>query len=72
MQSPAAGASTALQSDDTDSGVLTFPPTGIMLTIPKSGDEPTQTLRFLKSRSAVVHIGRASPRPIVFSFPARS
>ncbi|KAI0288764.1 hypothetical protein BC826DRAFT_1036078 [Russula brevipes] len=36
------------------------PASGIMLVIPKSGDEPTQTLRFLKSRSAVVHIGRAS------------
>ena len=33
---------------------------GIMLVIPKAGDEPTQTLRFLKSRSTVVHIGRAS------------
>jgi pSer/pThr/pTyr-binding forkhead associated (FHA) protein len=31
-----------------------------MLVIPKTGDEPTQTLRFLKSRSTVVHIGRAS------------
>ncbi|KAH9987613.1 hypothetical protein BJV74DRAFT_796462 [Russula compacta] len=36
------------------------PASGIMLVIPKSGDEPTQTLRFLKSRSAVIHIGRAS------------
>ncbi|KAF8491707.1 hypothetical protein F5888DRAFT_1637461 [Russula emetica] len=36
------------------------PVSGIMLVIPKSGDEPTQTLRFIKSRSAVVHIGRAS------------
>ncbi|KAF8264405.1 hypothetical protein EI94DRAFT_1703269 [Lactarius quietus] len=36
------------------------PATGIMLVIPKTGDEPTQTLRFLKSRSTVVHIGRAS------------
>ncbi|KAI0294114.1 hypothetical protein B0F90DRAFT_1758680 [Multifurca ochricompacta] len=36
------------------------PASGIMLVIPKTGDEPTQTLRFLKSRSAVVHIGRAS------------
>ncbi|KAH9958439.1 hypothetical protein BC827DRAFT_1219521 [Russula dissimulans] len=36
------------------------PASGIMLVIPKSGDEPTQTLRFLNSRSAVVHIGRAS------------
>ncbi|KAI9461536.1 hypothetical protein F5148DRAFT_1214961 [Russula earlei] len=36
------------------------PASGIMLVIPKSGDEPTQTLRFLKSRSPVVHIGRAS------------
>lgn len=59
MQPPASGAS-ALRSHDTDSRVLTFPLIGIMLVIPKSGDEPTQTLRFLKSRSAVVHIGRAS------------
>ncbi|KAH9062564.1 hypothetical protein EDB83DRAFT_2384663 [Lactarius deliciosus] len=36
------------------------PASGIMLVIPKTGDEPTQTLRFLKSRSTVVHIGRAS------------
>ncbi|KAH9172522.1 hypothetical protein EDB89DRAFT_1964577 [Lactarius sanguifluus] len=36
------------------------PASGIMLVIPKTGEEPTQTLRFLKSRSTVVHIGRAS------------
>lgn len=60
MQPPASGASTAVQPDATKCGVLTFPLIGIMLVIPKSGDEPTQTLRFLKSRSAVVHIGRAS------------
>jgi hypothetical protein len=60
MQPPASGAYTAVKSDDTNSGVLTHPLIGIMLVIPKSGEEPTQTLRFLKSRSAVVHIGRAS------------
>ncbi|KAI0260597.1 hypothetical protein BC834DRAFT_899924 [Gloeopeniophorella convolvens] len=36
------------------------PVSGIMLVIPKNGDEPTQTLRFLQSRSTVVQIGRAS------------
>ncbi|KAI0246040.1 hypothetical protein BJV78DRAFT_1258274 [Lactifluus subvellereus] len=36
------------------------PASGIMLVVPKNGDEPTQTLRFLKSSSVVVHIGRAS------------
>ena len=60
MQPPASGASLAVQSDETHSAVLTYNPIGIMLVIPKSGEEPTQTLRFLKSRSAVVHIGRAS------------
>jgi len=60
QQPPASGASLAVQSDETDNGVLTYNLIGIMLVIPKSGDEPTQTLRFLKSRSAVVHIGRAS------------
>ena len=60
MQPPASGASLAVQSDETDSAVMTYNLIGIMLVIPKSGEEPTQTLRFLKSRSAVVHIGRAS------------
>ena len=60
MQPPASGTSTALQSDDTHTDVLTYSLVGIMLVIPTSGDEPTQTLRFLKSRSAIVHIGRAS------------
>jgi len=60
LQPPASGASLAVHSDETDNGVLTYNLIGIMLVIPKSGDEPTQTLRFLKSRSAVIHIGRAS------------
>jgi len=61
MQPPASGAfAAALQVDDSSSSVLTYPLVGIMLVIPKSGDEPTQTLRFLKSRCAVIHIGRAS------------
>lgn len=60
LQPPASGAFLAVQSDDTNCGALTYNLIGIMLVIPKSGDEPTQTLRFLKSRSAVVHIGRAS------------
>jgi hypothetical protein len=60
MSPPVSGASLAVHADDTNSPVLTFPLIGIMLVIPKSGDEPTQTLRFIKSRSAVVHIGRAS------------
>ncbi|KAH8988293.1 hypothetical protein EDB86DRAFT_2947217 [Lactarius hatsudake] len=47
-------------TDGTISRILTYPLVGIMLVIPKTGDEPTQTLRFLKSRSTVVHIGRAS------------
>ncbi|KAI0058612.1 hypothetical protein BV25DRAFT_1994116 [Artomyces pyxidatus] len=33
--------------------------TGIALSIPKRGDEPSQTLRFFRSRTSVVHIGRA-------------
>ena len=62
LRPPASGASTnPLQTDPTITrGGLTFPLIGIMLVIPKAGDEPTQTLRFLKSRSTVVHIGRAS------------
>ena len=60
MHPPASGASIAVHTDDPNSPVLTCPLVGIMLVIPKSGDEPTQTLRFLESRSAVVHIGRAS------------
>jgi hypothetical protein len=62
LRPPASGASTNIpQTDATITrGILTFPLIGIMLVIPKTGDEPTQTLRFLKSRSTVVHIGRAS------------
>lgn len=62
LRPPASGASTNQTHTDptiTRRG-LTFPLIGIMLVIPKAGDEPTQTLRFLKSRSTVVHIGRAS------------
>jgi hypothetical protein len=61
LRPPASGASTnAPQTDATITRLLTYPLIGIMLVIPKTGDEPTQTLRFLKSRSTVVHIGRAS------------
>lgn len=61
LRPPASGASTnPPQIDATITRVLTYPLIGIMLVIPKTGDEPTQTLRFLKSRSTVVHIGRAS------------
>lgn len=62
---PASGMSTAVQSDDTQNGVLTYSLIGVMLVIPKSREEPTQTLRFLKSRSSVVHIGRASSSLVV-------
>ena len=61
MQPPASGASLTADPDTAIAPrILTFPLIGIMLVIPKNGDEPTQTLRFLKSTSAVVHIGRAS------------
>lgn len=60
MSPPVSGASMAVHAHDTNCPVLTYPLIGIMLVIPKSGDEPTQTLRFYKSRSPVVHIGRAS------------
>ena len=61
LRPPASGASTnAAQADGTIARLLTYPLIGIMLVIPKIGEQPTQTLRFLKSRSTVVHIGRAS------------
>ena len=60
MSPPVSGASMAVHAHDTNYPVLTYPLIGIMLVVPKSGDEPTQTLRFYKSRSPVVHIGRAS------------
>ena len=61
LRPPASGASTnPPQTDGPITRLLTYPLIGIMLVIPKTGDEPTQTLRFLKSRSTVVHIGRAS------------
>ena len=59
LQPPASGAFNKI-GGNTITRVLTYPLIGIMLVIPKTTDEPTQTLRFLKSRSAVVHIGRAS------------